>query len=74
MDTIHGSVTGRNPQAGTVRQAYSIQEFCDAHSISRATYYNLRKAGKGPIEMEVNARKLISIESASAWRKQMEAA
>jgi len=53
-------------------QAFSVDEFCEAHRISRATYYNLRKLGKGPREMKVLARTLISIESAAAWRRQME--
>jgi len=58
--------------APTVRTAYSIEEFCEANRISRATYYNLRKVGKAPSEMKVMTRTLISIEAAEAWRRQME--
>jgi predicted DNA-binding transcriptional regulator AlpA len=65
MQMIH-AVTGK--------KAFSIDEFCKLHGISRATYYNLKKEGKGPREMAVNARKLISDESAADWRRQMEAA
>jgi len=64
METIQANVIGK--------KAYSISQFCDDHGISRATYYNLRKVGKGPIEMMVNARKLISIEAAAAWRRARE--
>jgi hypothetical protein len=58
----------------TTRKAYSIDEFCRTHNICRATYYNLRRVGKGPVEMTVLARKMISEEAAAAWRRQMEAA
>ena len=66
MDFTQPGVTGR--------KAFSINEFCADHGISRATYYNLRKLGKAPVEMEVNARRLISVEAAAAWRRQMETA
>jgi len=60
-----------NPQSNV--KAYSIDGFCHEHSISRPFYYKLRAAGKGPVEMRVGARRLISNESAAVWRKQMEA-
>jgi hypothetical protein len=61
-------------QVQTIKKgAYSISEFCAAHRISRATYYNLRKSGKAPVEMEVGARRLISDEAAATWRRLMEA-
>jgi predicted DNA-binding transcriptional regulator AlpA len=66
MQTIAADVTGK--------KAFSIDEFCKLHGISRATYYNLKKEGKAPREMAVNARRLISDESAAAWRHQMETA
>jgi hypothetical protein len=49
--------------------AYSIEEFCRRHSISRSTYYNLRKAGKGPTESHVMGRVIITKESALEWRQ-----
>jgi hypothetical protein len=57
----------------TGKKAYSIDEFCRDHNICHAFYYKLKAAGKGPVEMHVGARRLISDESAAAWRKQMEA-
>ena len=66
LETIQTNVTGK--------KAYSITEFCLAHGISRATYYNLKKIGKAPIEMEVMGRRLISDEAGAQWRRQMEAA
>jgi predicted DNA-binding transcriptional regulator AlpA len=66
METIPANVTGR--------KAFSIAEFCALHGISRATFYNLKKAGKAPREMEVLGRRLISDEAAAQWRQQMTAA
>jgi hypothetical protein len=51
--------------------AYSIEEFCRRHMISRATYYNLKSAGKGPREGHVLGRVLITKEAALEWRKQI---
>jgi predicted site-specific integrase-resolvase len=64
MDTAQRNVAGKC--------AFSIPEFCSEHSISRATFYNLRKDGKAPVVMQVNGRILISRESAEAWRRSME--
>jgi hypothetical protein len=51
--------------------AYSIEEFCRRHSISRATYYNLKSAGKGPRESHALGRVLITKESAHDWREKI---
>jgi hypothetical protein len=48
--------------------AYTIEEFCRRHSISRATNYNLKLAGKGPIEGHALGRVLITKEAALDWR------
>lgn len=48
---------------------YSIPQFCEAHNISRATYYNLRDAGQGPEEAHLLGRVVITHEAAAAWRK-----
>jgi hypothetical protein len=54
--------------------AYSIEEFCRIHGISRSLYYTLKRAGQGPIEMQLRSRKVISAEAAAAWRREREAA
>jgi predicted DNA-binding transcriptional regulator AlpA len=56
------------------KQALTVPEFCKAHSISRASFYNRLKDGTGPSIMKVGARTLISAEAATAWRRRMEAA
>lgn len=55
-------------------EVLSINEFCASHRISRATFYNLVKAGQGPILMKVGTRSLISREAATDWRREREKA
>lgn len=52
--------------------SFSIEEFCVAHDISRATFYNLRKRDLAPRVMKVGKRTLISAESITEWRIKME--
>ena len=54
--------------------AYTITEFCALHNISRAHYYDMKKSGRGPIEMDADGKRLISRESSAAWRRACEAA
>lgn len=56
------------------RQAFTVSQFCEAHGFSRAMFYALLKDGTGPTTMLVRGRRLISRESASAWRAAMTAA
>jgi hypothetical protein len=52
--------------------AYTIAEFCRLHGqLSKATFFNLRKRGDGPVVMKVGRRTLISAESAAEWRQRM---
>jgi hypothetical protein len=52
--------------------AYSIDEFCKAHRISRAMYYKLDQQGLAPRVMRVGTRALISKEAAADWRRERE--
>jgi hypothetical protein len=58
--------------SSTPRLVFNIPEFCEAHDISEAFYYKLKKQGEGPREMKVGARTLISSESAAEWRRARE--
>jgi hypothetical protein len=49
-------------------ECFTREEFCAAHRIGRTTYHELRKSGKGPVEMRIGSKILISRESAAAWR------
>jgi len=52
--------------------AYTIAEFCDSHRISRSKLYELWDVGKGPRVMCVGTKKLISMEAAADWRRDLE--
>jgi hypothetical protein len=52
--------------------AQSVDQFCSANNISRASFYNLLKRGKGPRLMKVGGRTLISREASLDWRRRME--
>jgi len=54
-------------------KAFSIPQFCAAHSISRALFYLLLKEGKAPAVMKLGRRTLISGEAAAQWRAQITA-
>ena len=34
------------------RAAFTVAEFCEAHRISQAKYYEMKKEGWGPVEIE----------------------
>jgi hypothetical protein len=57
-----------------LKLAFSIDEFCAAHDLSRAMFYELQKRGEGPTLMRVGRRALVSCEAAEAWRRRMETA
>jgi len=52
--------------------AFGVNDFCSAHSISRALFYILQRNGDGPRVMKVRGRTLVSAESAAEWRQRME--
>jgi hypothetical protein len=52
--------------------AFTVAEFCRAHRVSQAMYYQMKKEGWGPAEMSVGRRRLISYEAASVWRRERE--
>lgn len=56
------------------RATYTIVEFCDAHRLSRSSFYEQVRAGTAPRLMRVNRRVLISTEAAADWRAAMEQA
>jgi predicted DNA-binding transcriptional regulator AlpA len=61
------------PPPPTPRLALSIREFCEAHSISQALFFKLKRQGGGPRELKLGSRTLITFESAAEWRRAREA-
>ena len=68
---VHELPMPRGPP--TARAVFTVAEFCEAHRISQAKYYEMKKEGWGPVEMEVGRRRLISFEAAAEWRRKREA-
>ena len=58
----------------TDREAYSVEAFARAHSLSVAMFYKLRAQGLAPACFKVGARTLISREAAARWRAAREQA
>ena len=49
----------------------SVSDFCQAHGISRGTFYKLLAGGSGPAIAKIGRRTLISYEAAEEWRRRM---
>jgi hypothetical protein len=56
------------------RAAYTIDEWCAAHRLSRRKFYDLQEQGVGPRLMRIGSKVLISVEAAADWRAEREAA
>lgn len=54
------------------RDAYSVDDFCKRHGISRAYLYLLWRRGQGPRFMQAGTRRLISKEAGADWRQSLE--
>ncbi len=52
---------------------FSIPEFCKAHRISRATFYNMLKEGSAPLTVKVRSRRLIPFDAAEKWLTELTA-
>ena len=60
----------RRKRTKTPLMTYTVKQFCDAHNISRATYYRLKEEGLAPAEMNLGRRLVvISYEAAADWRR-----
>jgi hypothetical protein len=53
--------------------ARNIPAFCLNNDISVSFYYSLKRKGRGPREMELEGRTLITPEAEADWRRAMEA-
>lgn len=53
---------------GAPAPVMTIEEFCEAHKISRGFLNILRQRGEAPDFIKVGRRVLISSEAAAAWR------
>jgi predicted DNA-binding transcriptional regulator AlpA len=63
--------TGLSDKGSAPTGAYSLEQFCRAHSISRPFLYKLLKQGQGPRITRLGARRVVTIEDAATWRRTM---
>lgn len=63
----------RKPSQGG-EAAYSIDDWCRMYGICRATFYNMKKAGKAPRTIKLNKLVRIPIEADREWRQASEVA
>ena len=50
----------------------TVEQFCEAHQITKVLFYAIKKVGVGPRIMKVGRRTLITLEAAAEWRSRME--
>jgi hypothetical protein len=53
--------------------AMSVAQFCQRFKMSRSSFYNLVRQGRGPALVRANGRPLVSFAAAKAWRQRHEA-
>jgi excisionase family DNA binding protein len=52
--------------------AYTVEEFCARHRITKRRFYELISEGRGPRLMRLGRRPLISREAAAEFRRALE--
>jgi hypothetical protein len=52
--------------------AFTVDQFCFQHNISRPYFYKMQKVGIGPRIMKIGTRTLVSVEAARDWRRERE--
>jgi hypothetical protein len=63
----------KQPQQRQPDQLHDIGTFCAANRISESYYFSLKRAGRGPREIKLGKRTLITPEAERDWRTAMEA-
>ncbi|MBB5406547.1 putative DNA-binding transcriptional regulator AlpA [Paraburkholderia sp. HC6.4b] len=53
------------------RRVFTIDEFCGAYHLSRSFYYRLRHTGRGPREVHLGRKVVITVDDARAWEDRM---
>jgi hypothetical protein len=64
----------RKPAIDQNQLAFTVDQFCHYHNLSRPFFYKMLKVGIGPRIFKVGTRTLVSTEAAAAWRREREAA
>ena len=51
----------------STKTSKSIKEFCNAHGISRALFFQLRRRGEAPVTVKAGRRRFITQDAELAW-------
>jgi hypothetical protein len=52
--------------------AHTIPSFCDSNAISESKYFSLKREGRGPREIDLDGRIIITPEAEVDWRRERE--
>ncbi len=55
-----------------LHDADDVAAFCYRNNLSKATYYRLKKVGRGPRTIQLGKKEIISRDAGRKWRKKME--
>ena len=63
----------RRSKRRTPGDAHTIPSFCESNAISESKYYSLKREGRGPREIDLGDRIIITEEAERDWRIEREA-
>lgn len=56
------------------RRGFTIDEWCDAWRICRASFYNMKKSGIAPRTIKIGSKVIIPLEADEEWQRQRQRA
>jgi hypothetical protein len=63
----------RHSQRRKPGDAHTIPSFCVSNAISESLYFDLKRKGRGPREIELDGRIIITPDAEADWRREREA-
>ena len=63
----------RHSQRRKPGDAHTIPSFCVSNAISESLYFDLKRKGRGPREIELDGRIIITPDAEADWRLEREA-
>jgi predicted DNA-binding transcriptional regulator AlpA len=72
LNVPHKNFKKRSERRGP-NDAHTIPSFCKSNAISESLFYSLKRQGKGPREIDLGGRILITREAEADWRLEREA-
>ena len=53
-------------------EAYTIEQFCEAYQFSHTSFFKMKKAGRGPREIRVGKRVILTRQAIADWCRERE--